>query len=242
MIARAINRKFFDPVAHTYLDTRQTHCVMPLMAGVVPAEHVPAVQANLEKEIRVHQKGHFDTGIHGTYYLVKYLREQDRSDLIHTLASRTTFPSYGYFIRQGYITWPEHWHECNSILHGCLNGIGGWFIRGLSGIRCDPAHPGYREIIIKPATEGDLEWADGFHHAPYGRITCNWQKKADGLAMQVSIPANTDATVFVPAADASGVRMDGLINTEGVTFLREEKGYAIYRVGSGDYHFTVNNR
>ena len=244
VITRAINEKFFDPETHTYIDTRQTHCVMPLIAGVVPPGHVQAVQANLEKEILVHRNGHFDTGIHGTYYLVKYLTQQDRSDLIHTLASQTTFPSYGFFIEKGYVTWPEYWHECNSIMHGCLNGIGGWFQRGLVGIRPDPDSPGYQKTIIKPAVSADLEWVNGFHDSPYGRIACNWKSKDGLLEMEIIVPANSSATVYVPTSDASRVSEGGMYAADaaGVTFLREEKGHAIFRVVSGEYHFVVQEK
>ncbi len=239
-IAQAINEKFFDPETHTYIDTRQTHCVMPLVAGVVPPGHVQEVQANLEQEILVHRKGHFDTGIHGTYYLVRYLTEQDRSDLIHTLVSQTTFPGYGFFIKNGYVTWPELWQECNSVMHGCLNGIGGWFIRGLAGIRTDPASPGYRRFIIKPAVPGDLEWVNGYHDSPYGRIECNWVRQEGSLEMEIIVPANTSATVYVPTSDASRVTEGGMQSSLGTTFLGIEKGYARYRVGSGDYHYIVD--
>ena len=239
-ISQAINEKFFAPETNTYIDTRQTHCVMPLISGVVPPDHVEAVLENLEREILVNQNGHFDTGIHGTYYLVKYLTEHNRSDLIHVLASQTTFPSYGFFIEKGYVTWPEYWHECNSIMHGCLNGIGGWFQRGLAGIRTDPASPGYRNIIIKPAVSVDLEWVNGYHDSPYGRIACQWKKKEQSLEMEITIPANASATVYVPTPDASRVTVGGMHSSDAVTFLREEIGYAVYQVGSGDYHYIVD--
>jgi alpha-L-rhamnosidase len=237
-IAQAINKKFFD--SETHIDTRQTHCVMPLVAGVVPPGHVHAVMANLEQEILVQRKGHFDTGIHGTYYLVKYLREQDRSDLIHTLATQTTFPGYGFFITNGYVTWPELWQECNSVMHGCLNGIGGWFVRGLAGIRTDPASPGYKKFIIKPAVSDDLEWVNAYHDSPYGRIVCNWRKQDEVLVMEITVPANTSATVYVPASDASRVTEEGMQSADGMTFLGQKKGYVIYQVGSGDYHYIVD--
>jgi alpha-L-rhamnosidase len=240
-ITNAINDKFFDPETHTYIDTRQTHCVMPLIAGVVPAEDIRAVQENLEQEILVNRDGHFDTGIHGTYYLVKYLTAQDRSDLIHTLASQTTFPGYGFFISKGYITWPEYWHECNSIMHGCLNGIGGWFQRGLAGIRADPASPGYRKMVIKPAVSAHLEWVNAYHDSPYGRIACNWKNINGHLEVVIIIPANTSATVCIPATDAARVTESGKLpaDARGVTFLGEEKGHAIFLVGSGKYNFKI---
>ena len=44
-LAAAIHKKFFVPATSGYLDTRQTHLVMPLIAGAVPAEHVAGVWA-----------------------------------------------------------------------------------------------------------------------------------------------------------------------------------------------------
>jgi alpha-L-rhamnosidase len=238
-ISRAINEKFFDPVTNTYLDTRQTHCIMPMMAGVVPEDHMQEVMANLEREVLVNRDGHFDTGIHGTFYLVKYLTERGRSDLIHVLASQTTFPSYGFFIRQGYVTWPEYWHECNSLMHGCLNGIGGWFQRGLAGIR--PATPGYGQVLIKPAFLDGLEWVSAYHDSPYGRVSCSWKKLEGHLEVKIRVPANATATVHIPAEDANDV-MEGkrpAAKAEGVQFLCEEGGNAVFRIGSGDYFFTI---
>ena len=37
--------------------------------------------------------------------MTKYLTEQGRNDLVFTYTNQTTFPSYGYFLEQGYTTW-----------------------------------------------------------------------------------------------------------------------------------------
>ena len=59
------------------------------------------------------------------------------------------------------------------------------------------------------------------------------------LLMEVTIPANTTATVFVPAQDAAGVTESGkpAAQAEGVKFLRMENNAAVYAVGSGTYRF-----
>lgn len=63
--------------------------------------------------------------------------------------------------------------------------------------------------------------------------------------MDVTIPVNTTATVYVPAKDAGGVTGSGkpAVNAKGVKFLRMENGAAVYEVGSGTYRFgtTLNN-
>jgi alpha-L-rhamnosidase len=125
-------------------------------------------------------------------------------------------------------------------MHGCLNGIGGWFIRGLAGIRPDQAFPGYQHTIIKPAVLDDLEWANGYHDSPYGRISCSWKKREELLEVQISVPANSSATVYLPASDASMVTEGGNLSPDSVTFLRKENGQAVYHVGSGDYLFAVS--
>jgi alpha-L-rhamnosidase len=61
----------------------------------------------------------------------------------------------------------------------------------------------------------------------------------------VTVPANTTATVYVPAADALHVTESGrpAASAEGVKFLRQENGVASYEVGSGTYRFgsILNN-
>lgn len=46
-------------------------------------------------------------------------------------------------------------------------------------------------------------------YVEYGRIVSNWKKEADQLTMEVTIPMNTTATVYVPAKDAAGVTESG---------------------------------
>ena len=57
--------------------------------------------------------------------------------------------------------------------------------------------------------------------------------------MEVTIPADTTATVYVPAKDAAGVTESGKPATlaEGVKFLRMDANAAVFDVGSGSYQF-----
>ena len=58
--------------------------------------------------------------------------------------------------------------------------------------------------------------------------------------MEVTIPANATATVFVPGNDPKSVMESGVpaSRAEGVTFLRRDATAAVYEVGSGTYRFT----
>ncbi|MBI5835430.1 MAG: hypothetical protein HZB16_24265, partial [Armatimonadetes bacterium] len=236
-----INKRFLDASAGIYLDTRQTHLVMPLVAGVVPPAYEEKVRANLEHEIVVGQRGHVDTGLHGTYFMTRYLTEIGRSDLVHTYATQTTPPSYGALLAAGYTTWPEEWGGSPSRLHGCLNGIGGWFQRGLGGIRADESTPGYQRFVIRPALVGDLTWVKAHHESPYGRIECAWRRADGELTLEVTVPPNSWATLYLPTSDRARVTEGGrpVRGAAGVTYLREDDGAAVYQLAAGRYRFAA---
>ena len=49
--ADSIHRRWFVPATGGYLDSKQTHLVLPLVSGAVPAEEVARVRANLAQQI-----------------------------------------------------------------------------------------------------------------------------------------------------------------------------------------------
>jgi hypothetical protein len=58
---------------------------------------------------------------------------------------------------------------------------------------------------------------------------------------RVQIPANTTATVYVPAQNPAQVEEGGLPaeSAEGVQFVKMADGCAVYEIGSGTYLFTT---
>jgi alpha-L-rhamnosidase len=149
------------------------------------------------------------------------------------------YPGWGYMVEQGATTLWEQWNGFWSQIHSCFASADTWLYQGLAGIRPDPAAPGFKQIVIKPAVVGDLTWVKCHHDSPYGRIVSNWKRERDKLTMEVTIPANTTATVCVPAKDAAGVTEGGntIDKVKGVKFLRMENSAAVYGVESGSYRF-----
>jgi alpha-L-rhamnosidase len=145
-------------------------------------------------------------------------------------------------LEQGATTLWEQWNGYWSRVHSCFTSPDNWFYQGLGGIQADPAAPGFKNAIIKPAIVGDLTWVKTYHDSHYGRIVSNWQRVDDGLTMEVTIPANSTATVYVPAGSAGDVTVNGqpLKKADHVTFLRMENGKAVLKVGSGEYRITLN--
>jgi len=176
----------------------------------------------------------------GTYFLMNYLMEIGRNDLLWLVITQKDYPGWGFMLEQGATTWWEQWNGYWSQIHSCFTSLDGWFYQGLAGIRPDESEPGFKKIIIKPDVVGDLIWVKCYHDSPYGRIVSNWKLDGQKLTMEVTIPANTTATVFVPAKDAGSVTESGkpAAKAAGVKFLRMENGAAVYEVGSGYYQFS----
>lgn len=237
---RATHQTFYDPQSGTYGSGAQVTYVLPLVAGTVPDDLRGKVFADFEETLLVKDKGHLSTGLSGTYLMIQYLQSIGRDDLIYSFASKKTYPSWGYMLENGATATWEHWNGRASRIHNCYNNIGSWLIQGLAGIRPDPATPGFKNAIIKPAFVKELTYVNGSHDSVYGTIACKWQREGDHVTMDVTIPANSTATVCVPARAASEVTVNGQTIEEAahVSFLHMDRDRAVLQVGSGTYRFT----
>ena len=235
----AVHAAFFDKAVGNYGIDEQAYYVMPLLAGVTPETERPALLHKLEKNILEKNKGHLDAGMLGTYFMMEHLRAIGRNDLVFTMFNQTTYPGWGYMLEQGATTLWEQWNGYWSHIHSCFTSPDNWFYQGLAGIQADPAAPGFKNTVIKPAIVGDVTWVKSHHDSPYGKVVSNWKSDGKKLTMEVTVPANSTATVFVPAKDAAGVTESGkpAANAKGVKFLRMENNAAVYAVGSGTYQF-----
>ena len=133
----------------------------------------------------------------------------------------------------------EIWAGGQALMPSLGGNIVSWHYQALGGIRPDPAEPGFKKIILKPNMVGDLHWVESDYESVHGRIASHWRKRDGQLLMEVTVPANTTATVFVPAKDASGVTESGkpAAQAEGVKLLRLQDHAAVYVVDAGTYRF-----
>ncbi|MBI4873877.1 MAG: family 78 glycoside hydrolase catalytic domain [Acidobacteria bacterium] len=198
-LAATLHEKFWDPYRGVYATGEQPYLAMPLLLNVTPADLRPPVMKTLEQTILERNQGHIDAGMHGAYFLLKYLMEQDRNDLIFTMANQTTFPGWGHMLQQGATTIWESWSG-GSHIHDCLIAIGSWFIQGIGGIRIDEASPGFRHFLIQPAVAGDLTFARARYRSIHGEIASSWRLENGTFRLDVTVPPGTTATVLLPAA------------------------------------------
>jgi len=235
-----IHTTYYDPVTKTYKANRQAYLVIALLARVVPEKLRAAIFKQLEDDIVIAKKGHLDTGLQGTFMLLALLTQENRNDLVDLMVNQTTFPGWGFLIKERKVTtWPETWSGWGSQIIQVVGTAGAWFYEGLAGIRPDPAYPGFKHFTLRPGIVKSVDWVECSYQSPYGKIVSNWKREGDTLTMNVTIPPNTTATVFIPAKDAATVTESGkpASKAEGVKFLRMENNAALYAVGSGTYQF-----
>ena len=240
-VKQAFNQKFFNADKNQYDRNSQTANAMPLVLGLVPEDRRAAVLDGLVAQIRA-GGNRVTAGDVGFNYLMRALSDGGQGNVLYDMLIRDDGPGYAYQLKKGATSLTEAWdtNPGSSQNHCMLGHIEEWFYRGLGGIVPDPTGPGFRKIIIQPQAVGDLRAANVAYDSPYGRIVSNWTREGNKLSMNVIIPANATATVFVPARNAAGVTESGKPASKaiGVKFLRMENGAAVYAVASGCYQFS----
>jgi hypothetical protein len=237
-IREAFHKKFYDGATHQYATGSQCANSIPLVMDLVPAESRRAVLENVVKDVQ--EKG-LTAGDVGYRYLLRALADGGRSDVIYALNNQSDKPGYGLQLKRGATALTEAWDALasSSQNHFMLGQVNEWLFHDLAGLQFDPEKPGFRHIVIKPAIVGDLTWVKASYQSTSGLVRSEWKNESGKLNLDVTIPANTTATVFVPAQEAASVSESGkaISLTDGVKLVRMEGNAAVFEIVSGSYHF-----
>lgn len=238
-IREAFQARFYDARTHQFSTGSQCANSIPLVMDLVPRSDREAVLAHVVEDV---EKNGMTAGDVGYRYLLCALSEGGRSDVIHALNNQSDKPGYGMQLKRGATALTEAWDALpsSSQNHFMLGQINEWFFHDLAGIRFDREQPGFGRIRIDPVAVGDLTWVKASYRSNRGLIRSEWRKDGGQRILAVSIPANTTASVFVPARDFSAVTESGKPASEspGVKFLRMEGPSAVFEIGSGTYRFA----
>ncbi|MEA2064584.1 MAG: glycoside hydrolase family 78 protein [Gemmatimonadota bacterium] len=240
---------FVSPDGRIKGDT-QTGYLLALYMNLLPEEMRSMTAKHLVEDIK--EKGwHLSTGFIGVRHLNPVLTRMGYADVAYRLLNNDTFPSWLYPIRNGATTIWERWDGwteekgfqtpgMNSFNHYSLGSITEWLYRFVAGVDLDPKVPGFRSIVIHPYPGGSLEYAGAEYNSIHGKILSEWRRKGDSFELDIMVPANTCATVYVPADEETTVTESGMPadSAQGVTLLNRENGYAVFAVGSGIYSFV----
>jgi alpha-L-rhamnosidase len=218
----------------------QTSYVVALYTKMAPASLEPKLVEKLVADIESRQ-WHLSTGFLGTPFLLFALADHGRSDVAYRLLLNETYPSWGYMLAKGATTWWERWNgdsgdpSMNSYNHYAFGSVIAWVYRYAAGIETMPDAAGFKEIVIHPHLDSRMTSARAEYHSIYGKIVSDWKGTAQGpFSLNVTIPANTSARVFLPVISGAQITEDG----KAIDTQPQNASY-IVPIGSGSYHFEV---
>ena len=242
-IKTAFNRKFLQPGTGRYGAATQACQAFALYLGLVPAEEKDRALDGLVRDIMDANKGHLNTGIFGTRFMLHALADSGRADVAFNIVNQRTFPGWGYMLENGATTLWEHWEFSDNTFshnHPMFGSVSEWFYKVPAGINPAPDAVGFDKIVIRPQPVGDLDWVKASYDSMHGKVISEWTRKAGQFNLRVRVPVGATATVFLPAKEGTSVTEGGqpFDRAAGVQLLRREAGNAVLAIGSGDYEFA----
>ncbi len=231
------------------VSSTQTAYVLALNFDMLPEVWRKQAAERLFENVKSYGN-HLTTGFLGTPYLCHVLTRFGYNDMAYTLLLQEKYPSWLYPVKMGATTIWERWDgikpdgsfqvpSMNSYNHYSYGAIGDWMYRVMVGLDTYEDGPGYKHIKIQPHIGGGFTNAAASLQTYYGKLSSGWKVEAGKVLMDVEIPANTSATVFVPAKNVSAVSESGGFTIPSGT--KSADGYIEITLGSGSYHFTINN-
>jgi alpha-L-rhamnosidase len=215
-VKKAFTVKYLDTTDKVYGKGTQTEMAVPLYWGIVPDTWKPVIAANLAKRVEA-DSARLDVGLLGTKAILNALSENGYGDLAYKVAASRTYPSWGWWMVNGATTLYENWKidAANdiSLNHIMFGEIDAWFYKALGGIRPDPAHPGFKNILLEPYFVKGLDSFSCYHDGPFGRIVSSWKCVNNKIEYQVTVPPNSTASMV----------------------LQGKK----HEISSGTYHYTI---
>ena len=255
-IKEAFNKAYVSDDARIKGETQTCYC-LGLYFDLLGEDKREGATRHLVEALRK-KDWHLSTGFVGLSYLLPTLTQRGHLDIAYRLLNNETFPSWGYSIKNGATTIWERWDGwteekgfqdpgMNSFNHYAFGSVGRWLFGTVAGIETEGI--GYKRIRIEPtpllvadrgSPGGGLSYARASYKSINGNIVSDWRINGREFTLNVTIPVNTTATVYVPAKDAESVTESGKPATKAkaVQLLRMEEGKAVFVVGSGQYRFV----
>ena len=248
-IKEAFAKEYLTPNGRLVSNT-QTAYVLALNFDMLPESQRAEAAQRLADNVKNYDN-HLTTGFLGTPYLCHVLTRFGHDDVAYKLLVQDTYPSWLYPVKMGATTIWERWDgikpdstfetpSMNSFNHYSYGAIGDWMYRVVAGIDTYPDAPGYKHIRIMPHVGGDLTYANADLKTYYGVVSSHWKIDSDRLQLDVEIPSNTKATVYIPASSIDAIKEDdiSLSSARHIKVTGKEGNYVVAEIGSGKYHFV----
>ncbi len=253
-VKQEFNRKFLNKETALYGtdSTYQTYQLLALLGNIVPEDYKDKVLQTLTDDIKA-RNNHLNTGIIGTKYLWPVLVENGENEIAYKIATQTSYPSYGYWLKNGATTLLESWEGDNSHNHQMFGSVAEYFYKFLAGIQSPMegnTAAGYSSIRIEPVIPAGLDFVNASVETIVGKVVSEWKKQDGTFEQNVTIPANTTATIVLPSSQNPDLAVwEGeskiwennkyIEGTTGIHSIAKNEDKILINTGSGTYRFRV---
>lgn len=191
----------------------ETQCAYVLALGFDLLNETQAKNAANYLIADIEKRGwHLSTGFVGTRDLMHVLSKIGRDDVAFRLLHNTTFPSWGFTIKNGATSIWERWDGwtpekgfedpgMNSFAHYAYGAVSGWMFKTIGGI--SPLEAGFSKILIAPKLDPKLTWTNTTYDSVRGPIKTSWKRSDNSIELTVEVPPNTTAEIHVPKPDGT---------------------------------------
>lgn len=243
-IRQSFLHKFFDPITGKVGQGSQSSQATALDFDLIEPANQRKAFEQLLADIEEH---HYQVscGEVGHPAMLHVLTKFGRSDVVAKIHLQTEKRGYGYQIKLGMTTLTESWDAApNSYNHFMLGHLMEWLYGDLVGIRPDPTGVAFSKTVIKPRPVPGVTWASGSYDSVRGWISCSWKVTGPRFHMEVTVPPNTSATIFVPTKAGAGVRLSYPKSKAFGMYVsqRPVEGYEPIHVSSGKFIFDSSTR
>ena len=123
-----------------------------------------------------------------------------------------------------------------------MGSVGSWFYKYVLGIAPSAEHPGFEQFTLRPFIFEELDFVEGQLETIRGTIEISWRKEKNNLLkMDVTIPPNSTAIVYLPANHQNKIREKGknISRINEIEIVGEENGNIVAKIGSGNWSFEI---
>lgn len=221
-VAATVNKLAYDSGKKSY--GSQAENVLALQAGIVPAIDVPAVAGDLRRQIMVDWGGHLSVGFIGVRFISSVLSEFGHPDVAHHLWNVSTWPSWRWLYENGYDTANSYWNDFHvpgklpaaRFIQSEKPVAAVWCYESICGIKPVFDKPGFKHFILAPQPPPDMKWAEAEVRTVHGTIKSRWERDGGAVGYTFTVPANTTATIRLPACGGRTVSREVAAGTHTI--------------------------
>lgn len=181
-------------------DEYQGLYVMALAFGMAEGEEKRLFAARLDEMVQ-EAKYHLGTGFLSTPFLLDVLWDCGYKDTAVRLLYQDTPPSWLYEVKKGATTIWEEWEGVDadgklcgtSFNHYAFGCVCDFIYRRIGGIK--RLAPGFEKVRIEPELVEGVDEVFQELKTVRGTVKLRWKKEAEGIRIQVEIPANMRAVI-----------------------------------------------